>query len=216
MIGVLTAQPINPLIGLEPDKLVITNVQGVRRLAERSSVESIVGRLAAHRSAEAMSAAVVSYFRPRLHGETVNFTLAGELIASIGQQMRIYDTLLLAIGAISLGIGGIGIMNVMLMSVMERTEEVGLRAAIGASPRIIRFMFLMESVTLATAGSVAGLLFGVAAAWGFAIRSGWTFQFAPEAIPLGLVMAVTVGVFFGIYPAHRAASLHPVEALRRA
>lgn len=106
-------------------------------------------------------------------------------------------------------------MNVMLMSVMERREEIGLRAAIGATPRAIMAMVLMESVCLAILGSAAGTALGILAGWFFVWRSGWAFGIAPLSVPLGAGMALIAGLVFGLYPAWRAAALQPVEALRR-
>lgn len=215
VIGVLGPQAMNPLNGLEPNKLVVVNMKAARRLIREATIDSVAARLAPGRSAAQVAAAVGSYFKLRLKGAEVQLLLASDLIAGIGQQMQIYDTLLLAIGGISLSIGGIGIMNVMLMAVMERKEEVGLRMAVGASPRSITLMFLMESIALSGVGSALGLILGVSAAWVFALHSGWQFAFTPQAVPLGIGMALFVGLFFGIYPARRAAALHPVVALRR-
>jgi putative ABC transport system permease protein len=215
IIGILAPHPFNPVTGLAPDKSVLVNLKSARRLIAPPLISAIAARMSPGAIEGRMTGAVKDYFRPRLAGAEVVILDAATLIASIERQMQIYNTLLLAIGGVSLAIGGVGIMNVMLMAVMERQEEIGLRAAVGASPKAIRTMFLMESVALAAAGSAAGLFIGIGAGWVFAVRSGWRFEFSPAALPLGLAMAVAVGLFFGIYPAHRAASLHPIQALRR-
>ena len=105
-------------------------------------------------------------------------------------------------------------MNVMLMGVMERRREIGLRAAIGATPADLRLMFLAEAVTLALAGGLVGLVLGVAAAAIAAKASGWTFSLALYVLPLGPTVAALVGVAFGLYPAIKASRLSPIEALR--
>jgi putative ABC transport system permease protein len=215
IIGILAPAQPNPLTGLDYNNTVFTNMKSVRRIVATAIISGITGRLSSGKNVDAAIAAIIDYFRQRLHGAQVQVVIAGALIESIGKQMQIYSALLLAVGGISLLIGGVGIMNVMLMSVMERKEEIGLRAAVGASPNAIRAMFIMESIALAASGSVIGLFLGIAAGWIFAIRSGWQFFLAPTALPAGLGMAIVVGLFFGIYPAHRAASLHPIQALRR-
>jgi putative ABC transport system permease protein len=144
----------------------------------------------------------------------VQVTTAREMIASIEEQMRIYAALILGIGAVSLVVGGVGIMNVMLMSVMERRQEIGLRLAVGARCRDIRLMFLSETLILSAIGSATGTSVGYLAGWIFAGSSGWQFEAALLALPLGAGMALIVGLFFGIYPAARAARLEPVAALR--
>ena len=123
--------------------------------------------------------------------------------------------LLAAVAAVSLLVGGIGIMNIMLVSVTERTREIGLRLAVGARPRDILGQFLIEATTLATIGGAIGVALGVGAAHGIASAAGWPSLVSPDAILLAVVFSGLVGIFFGFYPARRAARLDPIEALRR-
>jgi len=123
--------------------------------------------------------------------------------------------LLAAVAAVSLMVGGIGIMNIMLVSVTERTREIGLRLAVGARPRDILGQFLIEATTLATLGGAVGVALGVGAAHAVARVAGWPSLVAPEAILVAVLFSGLVGVFFGFYPAKRAAALDPIEALRR-
>ncbi|GAA0312267.1 ABC transporter permease [Sphingomonas oligophenolica] len=136
------------------------------------------------------------------------------IIKTMNEQKAVHTRMLAAIGAISLLVGGIGVMNVMLMSVMERRREIGLRAAIGATPRDLRTMFLVESGVLAVLGGAVGALLGVLAAFVAARSSGWTFSLALYVLPLGPGIAGLVGLAFGLYPAITAARLDPIEALR--
>ncbi len=122
--------------------------------------------------------------------------------------------LLIAIASISLLVGGIGIMNVMLVSVTERTREIGVRVAVGATEEEIRLQFLGESVMLSAVGGAAGVLVGVVGSF-FAGRAlGWPMQMSAEAVLLAALFSIAVGVFFGYYPARKASRLDPIEALR--
>jgi putative ABC transport system permease protein len=106
-------------------------------------------------------------------------------------------------------------MNIMLVSVTERTREIGLRLAVGAKPRDILGQFLLEATTLATLGGLIGVMLGVGAAYAVARAAGWPSLVSPTAIAVAVLFSGLVGVFFGFYPASRAARLDPIEALRR-
>ncbi len=125
------------------------------------------------------------------------------------------SALLAAVAAISLVVGGIGIMNIMLVSVTERTREIGLRLAVGARPRDILGQFLIEATTLATIGGTIGVALGIGAAYAIAHAAGWPSLVSPNAVVIAVLFSGLVGIFFGFYPAKRAARLDPIEALRR-
>lgn len=122
--------------------------------------------------------------------------------------------LLVAIASISLLVGGIGIMNVMLVSVTERTREIGVRVAVGATDDAIQLQFLGESVMLSLVGGGAGVLLGIVASFTVGQALGWPMQLSPEGIVLAALFSAAVGVFFGYYPARKASRLDPIEALR--
>jgi putative ABC transport system permease protein len=127
---------------------------------------------------------------------------------------RTLTLLLIAIASVSLVVGGIGIMNVMLVSVTERTREIGVRVAVGATEEAIQLQFLGESVLLSLVGGAAGVLLGVVGSVGVGRTLGWPMQLSPEAVLLAALFSIAVGVFFGYYPARRAAGLDPIDALR--
>jgi putative ABC transport system permease protein len=127
---------------------------------------------------------------------------------------RTLTVLLIAIASISLIVGGIGIMNVMLVSVKERTREIGVRLAIGATEAAIQLQFLGESVMLSLVGGAVGVLLGVAGTFLIGQTLGWNMQVSPSAILIAALFSFAVGVFFGYYPARKAALLDPIEALR--
>jgi len=128
---------------------------------------------------------------------------------------RALALLVAAVASVSLVVGGIGIMNIMLVSVVERTREIGLRMAVGARHIDVLIQFLGESVTLAGIGGAVGLVLGIAAAGTVAALAGWPWIVRPAVVALAVVFSVAVGVSFGLYPAQRAAWLNPIEALRR-
>jgi putative ABC transport system permease protein len=138
-----------------------------------------------------------------------------EIAQTASASANTLSMLLAAVAAVSLLVGGIGIMNIMLVSVTERTREIGLRLAVGARPRDILGQFLIEATTLATIGGAIGVALGVGTAQGIASAAGWPALVSPNAILIAVVFSALVGIFFGFYPAQRAAQLDPIEALRR-
>ncbi|MGE5708544.1 MAG: ABC transporter permease, partial [Bacteroidota bacterium] len=124
-------------------------------------------------------------------------------------------TLLLAsIAAVSLLVGGIGIMNIMLVSVTERTREIGLRMALGAKPRHILAQFLVEAVTLSVVGGLLGIGIGALIAGQLALQFGWPVSIRPDIVVLAATFSALVGIGFGLYPARKASLLNPIDALR--
>ena len=129
--------------------------------------------------------------------------------------MSTFSMFLAAIAAISLVVGGIGIMNIMLVSVVERTGEIGIRKALGATPGAIRSQFLVESVTLSLSGGLLGLVIGTVLSMAAVNIAGWPLYISPGAILVSLAFSLAIGIFFGWYPAAKAARLEPMEALQR-
>ncbi len=139
---------------------------------------------------------------------------AKQIIASMESQGQIFTLLLAVIGGISLLVGGIGVMNVMLVSVSERKKEIGIRKAVGARNKEIQGLFLVESVMLALLGGFLGVLSGLMLTRIIAYFSHWTFSFYLMPPIAGFAVSVATGIFFGFYPAHRAAKLEPIACLR--
>jgi putative ABC transport system permease protein len=126
---------------------------------------------------------------------------------------KVMTGLLASIAAVSLLVGGIGIMNIMLVSVTERTREIGIRMAIGARPSHVRIQFLAESILLCLCGGLVGLALGIGGAYGISQIAGWRTLIDPNSIVVSILFSAAIGVLFGYYPAHRAAALDPIEAL---
>lgn len=137
-----------------------------------------------------------------------------ELLAAHQEIGDTFTTLVGGIAAVSLLVGGVGILAIMLVSVRERTPEIGLRLAVGGRRRDIRTQFLAEAMLLGTGGGIAGIILGLATAAALDLATGWAIAVEPYSVALSFTFSLVVGVFFGVYPAHRASLLDPVEALR--
>ena len=137
-----------------------------------------------------------------------------EFLSARQETAETFTFLLAGIAAVSLVVGGIGIMNIMLVSVTERTKEIGVRKALGATRKNIMLQFLVEAVTLCMMGGVAGILLGSGGAIALARFQGWNTIVSPQAVTVAFVFSAAVGIFFGLWPAKRASGLDPIEALR--
>jgi putative ABC transport system permease protein len=137
-----------------------------------------------------------------------------DLVETAQQQTSIFTMLLASIAGVSLFVGGIGIMNIMLVTVTERTREIGIRKAIGAKSRDIRNQFLIEAITMSILGGLLGVALGLIASYVVASRTGWNTLVTPASIMLSFGFSAVVGVLFGVYPASKASRLHPIDALR--
>jgi putative ABC transport system permease protein len=137
-----------------------------------------------------------------------------DFLTTLGETTQVFSLLLAGIAAVSLLVGGIGIMNIMLVSVTERTREIGIRKALGATRINILLQFLIEAVVLCLLGGIIGILLGTGMATGLRIGFGWNTSVAPASILLAFFFAAAVGIVFGVWPARRAAGLDPIVALR--
>jgi len=159
---------------------------------------------------------LVSSVLREMHGGEPDFTLVvpEQLLAQSRRTRRIFNIVMGGIAGISLLVGGIGIMNIMLASVMERTREIGVRRAVGARRRDILTQFLFESVAISLFGGATGVLLGFTISWSVATLSDWNTVVTGFSVLLSFGFAGAVGVLFGTYPAMSAARLNPIEALR--
>ncbi len=145
-----------------------------------------------------------------------DFTITSQqdIVNTVSATTGTFTTLLSGVAAISLLVGGIGIMNIMLVTVTERTREIGLRKALGAKKGTITTQFLIESMILTFSGGVIGVLLGIAASYLYSVSSNSPFVVSPSSVVLAFVVSVGIGILFGWYPAKRASQLQPIEALR--
>ncbi len=163
----------------------------------------------------AASAALLRGLLNAAHREAGDFTIVSpaELLAEQRRTQRIFEMVMVAIASISLLVGGIGIMNIMLASVMERTREIGVRRAIGARRRDVVRQFLIETTIISLTGGVVGIAVGVALSQLIGYFAGWSTIVTPASIVLAFTVSVSIGLVFGLYPAMRASRLDPVTAL---
>jgi putative ABC transport system permease protein len=225
VIGVLESKG-QSMMGADQDDLVLMpistarkRVLGATNLAKQRSVGTIWVKVREGYDMKAAEEQVRALLRQRHRlqpGQDDDFSLRNleEVAATQEASSRVLALLLAAVASVSLVVGGIGIMNIMLVSVTERTREIGLRMAVGARTRDILGQFLVEAVTLSLIGGLVGVALGTAAAFTVAQFAGWRIVLSAEAVLLAIAFALVIGVFFGFYPARKAARLNPVEALR--
>ena len=196
------------------NRVVVIPIDSAARVTPDKTLRDIVARTSPNTDYRKAVKQIEGYFRLRLPGAAVRVRSAEQLIEQLHRQMRLYTLLLGTVGGIALLVGGIGVMNVMLVSVAERKGEIGLRRAVGARRRDIQMQFLVESTILSLAGGVLGAGLAIATTWGICRFTGWVFTVSVDGAILGTAVSAGAGVFFGFYPAYQAARLNPVAALR--
>src|SRR5215467_4432465 len=219
VVGVLQAKGQSG-IGQDQDDGVfvpITTLQ--KKITGQDWLQSIMVSATSQDSSYAAQGQITALLRDRHRirlGQDDDFSVRNLAdVAQLADESSKVMTLLLAsIAGVSLIVGGIGIMNIMLVSVTERTREIGIRIAIGATESDVLRQFLSESVVLSLAGGIIGILFGVASSLTITRVLGWTILISPTAVVAAVVFSTAVGIFFGFYPARKAAMLDPIEALR--
>jgi putative ABC transport system permease protein len=224
VVGVL-ARKGQSTQGQDQDDVVLVPLSTAKKKVLGTSpanVRAVNAILVKVREATAMKGAeqeIRTLLRQRHHlqpGQDDDFSLRNlsELFESQEAASRVLSLLLAAIASVSLVVGGIGIMNIMLVSVTERTREIGLRRAVGARRRDILTQFLIEAVTVSLTGGVVGIALGIVGAWAIGYFAGWLAPIQARAVIPAFLFAGAVGVFFGFYPARKASRLNPIDALR--
>ena len=198
-----------------PNEAVIIPIGTAARATPEATLRDMMARMSPDTHYVEATRQLRAWFRGRVPTAAVRVRSAEELIEQMHRQMRLYTLLLGAVGGISLLVGGIGVMNVMLVAVTERRTEIGIRRALGARRRDIQAQFLAEAMILSLLGGVIGVIVGIGATLGICLFTGWVFALSVSGTVLGTVVAGGAGIFFGLYPASQAARLNPVTALQQ-
>ena len=199
---------------VEADRSVFIPITTARRIAPEEPIKLIVARADVQVHHEQAVADVSEWFAERAPGLELEINSPKQLIAQMESQLALMTMLLGAVGSISLIVGGIGVMNIMLVTVSERRTEIGVRRAIGARRGDIQGQFLLEAIMLSALGGAFGVAAGIAVTWGVCQYTEWEFFVSTTPIAVGLGVSSSVGLFFGFQPAHQAARLDPIVALQ--
>lgn len=224
VVGVLERKGQSPT-GQDQDDVILLPISTAKRKvigiksANADAVDSITMQAKSGERIDAAQEEVKTLLRQRHHlapSEEDDFSIRNmqEIFAAQAESSRIMSIMLAAVASVSLIVGGIGIMNIMLVSVRERTREIGLRQAVGAKTSDILTQFLIEAVTLSIAGGCVGVVLGIGASSLISMLAGWNTAVSLGAVLLAVFFSALVGISFGYYPARKAAYLDPIEALR--
>jgi putative ABC transport system permease protein len=216
VIGVLGPKGVTPWGSDQDDIVLVPYTSHMRRISRRTSVSSIQIQASTPETIDKVKTAVEDLLTQRRRGREPDFIVRTqeELANTFTATNRTMTLLLACIASVSLIVGGIGIMNIMLVSVTERTREIGIRLAIGAHGKDVLTQFLIEAVLLSTMGGVMGVLVGIGASQLVAQYMGWPILVSTLSVIIAVSFSASVGVFFGFYPARKAAQLDPIDALR--
>jgi len=218
LVGILQSKgSVGPFS--EDDEVLIPLTTAQHYFVTGDSVRSIVISVASQGQMDQVKTEISSLL-DRRHGlsagQTADYTIQdqSQLLGTVSNVSTLLSLLLAGIASISLVVGGIGIMNIMLVSVRERTREIGIRKAVGARNRDILAQFLVEALTISTLGGLIGIAIGVLASVLIGALAGWGFAFNPVTVIVAVGFSLAVGIVFGVWPARQAARLDPIAALR--
>jgi putative ABC transport system permease protein len=203
----------------QDDRIIIPYTTAMKRITGNKYLRSVNIQIASADRMETAQQQITSLLRQRhrirdVNSDDFNIFNQKEIADTVNSISMVITLLLGSVAGISLIVGGIGIMNIMLVSVTERTREIGIRIAVGAEPSDIRLQFLIEALTLSLLGGLIGVLCGVGASWLVAVVAGFKAVVSTGSIFLAFGVSSIIGIFFGFYPAHKAAVLDPIVALR--
>ncbi|MDP3265405.1 MAG: ABC transporter permease [Sulfuricurvum sp.] len=219
VIGLLHSKGAS-MFGMDQDDLIVVPIRMFqRRISGNQEISAILVSTKNPSAIENMKTSIISLMRERRHirtGDEDDFNVRDlrEVIQTLSSTTKMLTLLLGAVAAISLLVGGIGIMNIMLVSVTERTREIGIRLAIGALEREVLLQFLVEAVVLSSLGGIIGMALGIGAGVGINLFFDLPFVFNTSIVIIAFLFSTMVGILFGYFPARKAARLNPIDALR--
>jgi putative ABC transport system permease protein len=219
VIGILSSKGQSPTGQDQDDTLMLPLTTMQKKIKGIDWLDDIMCSAVSPESIKPAELQITSLLRERHHlrtdeDEDFNLRHPAEIASARAESQRIMTILLASIASVSLIVGGIGIMNIMLVSVTERTREIGLRLAIGANEGDVRMQFLGEATLLSLLGGAIGVIVGVVGSVAISNTLGWPTRIPIQALVVAVVFSAAVGVFFGFYPAYKASHLDPIEALR--
>jgi putative ABC transport system permease protein len=216
IVGILAPKGFNLFGQDQDDTVVIPYTSHLKRVSHHTNLNSILVQAGSAKTIDQVQQDITDLLMQRRKGREQDFTVRNQIeFAEAATATAKTMTLLLGfIAGVSLLVGGIGIMNIMLVSVTERTREIGIRLAVGAHGRDVLLQFLIEAVILSSLGGLIGILIGVGASEIVSLKTGWPILVSPISVFGAVAFSAIVGVFFGFYPARKAAQLDPIEALR--
>jgi putative ABC transport system permease protein len=218
IVGILAGKGLSVMGQDQDDVVVIPYSSAMKRIMGVTNLRSINIEADKPEDIVPVQAQITDLLRQRhkIVGDADDFTIHNqqEFTDAATATSRILTVLVVSIASVSLVVGGIGIMNIMLVSVTERTREIGIRMAVGAHGRDILLQFLIEATSLSSMGGIVGVVIGIGAAKTITYFANWPTLVSPISVVISFVFSACVGVFFGFYPARKAAALDPIEALR--
>ncbi|HKB57835.1 MAG TPA: ABC transporter permease [Lacunisphaera sp.] len=218
VVGVLVGKGLSVQGSDQDDLVIIPYTSAMKRVAKQTMLRSINVQASTPDTIDEVQADITALLRQRHRTteQTDDFIVRNqaEIAAAATATSQTLTLLLAAIAGVSLVVGGIGIMNIMLVSVTERTREIGIRMAVGAHGSDVLMQFLIEAVILSSMGGILGILLGVGASQLVSMLNGWPVLVSTTSVVVAFFFSAAVGMFFGFYPARKAAQLDPIEALR--
>jgi putative ABC transport system permease protein len=219
IVGLLTPRGLSVMGSDQDDVLIVPYTAAMKRVMGTTTLRSINIQAATPTLLASMPRQITELLRQRHRigpGRDDDFTVRTQedIAEAATETSRVMTTLLGAIASVSLIVGGIGIMNIMLVSVTERTREIGIRMAVGAHARDILLQFLLEAIALSSVGGVIGIVLGIVTAKVLSAVANWPTLISVESIAVAFLFSAAVGIFFGFYPARKASRLDPITALR--